>query len=225
MKIGLIITGAGSSRRYQSKTSKLFETIDGQPILRHTYLAFQNIATIQQTIITLHPDHIAKGQQMFKKEANAVQLIEGGETRKESVQNAFSRLNPDIDWVMIHDGARPIVSEALIRRVIDATQTNSAIIPGLPVSDTIKRVKEKSVVETVSRDDLVTVQTPQLFRKDWLSEAYRTPMAKEATDEAMLLEHCNRPVTIVPGDAKNIKVTYPEDLVLAQTFITGLNAS
>ena len=129
----------------------------------------------------------------------------------------------DVEWVLIHDAARPLVTPALVRRIVHAAAATDAdgVIPGLPVSDTLKRVEGARVLATVDRSDLVSVQTPQAFRLDVLRRAHATDATVDATDDAMLVEAIGGTVEVVAGDPDNIKITYPGDLERARFILQG----
>lgn len=148
-------------------------------------------------------------------------VVAGGAERQDSVFNGLQALPPDCDWVLIHDGVRPFASPELLKRTWDAALTNGAAIAALPASDTIKRVRAGQVVETVSREELWLVQTPQVFRREILFEAYREAHRQGwvGTDDAFLVERLGVPVAVVTGERSNIKVTTPEDLVWGSWFL------
>lgn len=148
-------------------------------------------------------------------------VVAGGAERQDSVFNGLQALPPDCDWVLIHDGVRPFASSELLKRTWDAALTNGAAIAALPASDTIKRVRAGQVVETVPREELWLVQTPQVFRREILFEAYREADRQGwvGTDDAFLVERLGLPVAVVTGERSNIKVTTPEDLVWGSWFL------
>jgi 2-C-methyl-D-erythritol 4-phosphate cytidylyltransferase len=140
--------------------------------------------------------------------------VTGGATRSASVRAGLAAVPASAAIVVVHDAARPLASKALFEAVIDAVQSGAdAAVPALPVPDTVKRVEDGRVVETISRDDLVAVQTPQAFRTDVLRAAHTT--AADATDDAALVEAAGGRVVVVPGERANLKVTTPADLVVA----------
>lgn len=146
----------------------------------------------------------------------------GGATRQQTVSNALAYLPTGVVFVAVHDAARPLVSHALLERLIDAARRDGAAVPALPVQDTLKRATDgKRVLETVPRTDLYRVQTPQVLRADWLINAHRTADEEgfqHATDDAQLLERAGYPVTLVPGDPFNMKLTTSEDLHLLRRY-------
>ena len=209
MNVALIITAAGSSTRFGE--DKLFLNINGIPLIQKTILAFSS-APISTAVITHHPSQKSNMEAVLKQVhlPFPVRLVEGGNTRKDSVENAVNTLT-NVQAVLIHDGARPNVSLDLIIRLINAGQTKKAVIPALKVTDSMKWVENGIVVRTIDRRFLVRVQTPQCFDIQVLKEAYKHH-TQDATDEAMLLETLGVEILVVDGDEANIKVTYPEDV-------------
>ncbi|NBV42582.1 2-C-methyl-D-erythritol 4-phosphate cytidylyltransferase, partial [bacterium] len=205
-------TAAGSGSRYGSVSNKIFETIHGEPVLIHSLRRLMG-PWCSEIIVTAHPNdigNIAKLTSMF--EAN-IRVIPGGSTRAESVRNALREKSTETRGALIHDAARPNASPALVQRVVTASETCDAVIPAIPVTDTIKRVNLDQVVETVPRSDLVAVQTPQFFSNELIPMLINTT-ADNLTDESMAIEMAGQPVTVVPGDPANLKLTRPEDLAL-----------
>ena len=143
----------------------------------------------------------------------------------DSVGAGVDALDPSCDLVLIHDAARPLVTPALVRGTIAAARAHGAAIPATPVTDTIKRIENEVVTATVDRSVLAAVQTPQVFRRDWLLEAYQAlPSGTEATDESAVLEIAGYPVHIVPGDATNLKLTEASDAVVAEALLRDREA-
>lgn len=147
----------------------------------------------------------------------------GGESRQHTVRNALAYLPEEAEFVLIHDAARPLVSHALVDRLLAAARTHGAAVPALPVQDTLKRAHANGqVVATVPRADLYRVQTPQVFRADWLRDTYQRTddhALANATDDAQLLEQTGYPVFLVAGDPRNLKLTTPDDLTLLRTYV------
>jgi 2-C-methyl-D-erythritol 4-phosphate cytidylyltransferase len=152
-----------------------------------------------------------------------VQVIEGGEHRTDSVQRALERVKNEIDFVAVHDAARPCIADPWIDAVFEAAVRNGAAILAAPVQATLKRADQKKhITETVSRDGLWEAQTPQVFRRDLLIEAYAKRGRDPVTDDAQLVERLGKPVTIVPCSQLNIKITTREDLRLAEQVLKVL---
>lgn len=214
MTIGLVITAAGKSTRFGSR-SKLLSPLYNTPILVHTIRRFYGLPNLKLCVITASEEDIEAYKKIIKELADApwpILCISGGATRKESVEMGVNHLE-GCEKAMIHDAARPNISIAFLNRLIDAGEQYDAVIPGLPVTDTIKRISDQNeVVDTLPREKLVRVQTPQLFQKTLLLKAYRKKLKKECTDEAMIMEANGYPVKVVEGEESNIKITFPEDI-------------
>lgn len=210
-KISLIITAAGLSTRFGS--NKQLISISGKPMLIFICEKFAKLNLFYQKVITVHKNDVNLVQQLLDKYhlSDQYSLVEGADTRKKSVENGVNRLLV-CDAVMIHDAARPNVTEKLIQRLIKASLSQKAVIPGVSVTDTIKHVENGLVTETIPRSELRSIQTPQIFHYTVLKEAYRANYSQEITDEAMMVEALGYPVALIEGESTNIKITYPEDV-------------
>lgn len=218
MKIGLIITGAGSGTRFKQKKNKLLSKVNNKTILEHTLSNFKGINEITNIIITVSEEDKDIFQSILENNGlKNVSLILGGKTRFESVKNGFQALNP-CDMVWIHDGARPIVPKKLIDRLLRSSHYNAAI-PVIPITDTVKEVQNNIVKKTVNRDILYRVQTPQLFKYTLLNKAYETIHDPSVTDEAMLIEKLGEIIHTFQGSSLNIKLTTPDDLPFIESII------
>lgn len=203
-KIAALIVAAGSGERFGGNVPKQYLPLLGKTILQRSVEAFRGIAT--DIVIVVNPDHT--GTVDFK-------TVAGGSTRQQSVQNGLVALRaaqPDI--VLIHDAARPLVSQRLITQLIEAAEKSGAAIPALPVTDTIKRNGK-----TESREGLYTVQTPQTFRFDLIDSLHQKYSDKSLTDDAALCEADGHPVIFVNGQPDNIKITHPADLIRAEQYL------
>lgn len=197
--VAAIVVAAGAGSRYGEPKHQL--ELDGKPLWRWSVDAFTHTDISEIVVVGDVPGGVA-----------------GGPRRRDSVRNGLAALASRPRWVLIHDAARPLVSSALIHRVIDAALGGDAdgVIPGLPVTDTIKRVEGDRVAGTVDRSDLFTVQTPQAFLTGVLVSAHDDAANLDATDDATLVERCGGSVRVVTGERDNLKITYPEDLRLAE---------
>lgn len=211
MNLALIITAAGKGTRFGPE-GKITQPLNGKPLLIQTCLAFENTYPFHSKLITVEAEKKDAFQTLLlAHNLQGYEIVIGGSTRKQSVENAFNTLNSEVDSVMIHDGARPWISPDLITRLIEAAQTHPAVIPVLPVTDTVKKIVDNTVIETVDRSCLYRVQTPQVFHRDALKKAYALGI-NNATDESFLFEQAGFPVTTVEGDWANVKVTVTSDL-------------
>jgi len=219
-----VIAAAGSSVRMGGE-DKLFAEICGVPALAHTLMAFQKCALVNEIIIVAQNSMFERITEICKgyciEKANCVIL--GGETRFDSVCNGIFAASQKSRLIAIHDGARPCVSTAIIERTITAAAKHSAAVPAVPVSSTIKSVSRGVVVETVSREGLYEVQTPQVFDSDLIKAALtKAQEARESiTDDCMAVEMLGVRVHITEGARSNIKLTEPDDILIASAILGG----
>lgn len=232
MKVSVIIPAAGLGTRMgrsqpqpekSGVSRKQFMLLDGQPILVHTIRKFLAAPSVNEIVVALRADDIGWVQEMLAAElGKKIRLVEGGDSRQESVENALATLTPDTDVVAVHDAVRPFVDVTTIENVIrEGAQTGAAIVGIVPV-DTVKLVHLNHIRETLTRERLILTQTPQVFRYDLLRTAFAK--AREdgfiATDESSLVERLEQvAVTVVPGSERNIKITRPNDMDLARLFL------
>lgn len=230
MKVAVIIPAAGLGTR-MGRTSaekagtsrKQFMLLDGSPILLHTIRKFVACPLVNEIVVALRPEDKAWVDEMLARErlAKPVRLVDGGDSRQQSVENALATLAPDTDLVAVHDAVRPFIDPVIIEKVIrEAAESGAAIVGIVPV-DTIKQVRRNKIRTTLPRERLVLAQTPQVFRFDLLKRAFA--MAREdgfiGTDESSLVERLDQvEVSVVPGSDRNIKITKPSDMDLARLF-------
>ncbi len=215
MDISLIIVAAGFGRRLGG-VDKAFVKIAGKEIILYSFETFEKVPQIKEKIIVVNKENVDKAKNVFR--GKNVKFVFGGRLRAESVKNGV--LIAKKNFVMVHDAARPFVSLPLIERIIDALKDADSVIPALKVKPTIKIVENSFVSRTLKRDTLVVVQTPQLFRKEQLLSAYeKFTDLSGITDESMLIEKLGKPVRVVEGGEKNLKITTPLDLIVAEEII------
>jgi 2-C-methyl-D-erythritol 4-phosphate cytidylyltransferase len=204
---------------------KQFLHLGGKPLLAYTLARFEAAPTIDRIVVIVPPGREAFCYQEIVEPgrlAKVTHIVAGAETRQRSVMAGFGCLDEDVDVVVIHDGARPFVTSALIRAAIDAAVVNGSAVAAIPESDTLKRVsREGTIIETVDRRNLWRAQTPQAFRRSILQRAlaYAAQHNLDATDEASLVESLSWPVQIVPGSVWNFKITSPDDMALAEFLL------
>jgi 2-C-methyl-D-erythritol 4-phosphate cytidylyltransferase len=221
----VILAAAGKSSRFNDKNyKKPFAPLDGRPVWLHSAEKFLARKDVTQSILVISPED--REYFLSKFAANAailgIEVIDGGAERSDSVQKALERVKSDIDFVAIHDAARPCIVDEWISAVFSAAEKSGAAIPAIPVGGTLKRVANQSIVETVSRDGLWEAQTPQVFRRELLVKAYAQRGGFSATDDAQLVERIGQKVTIVLGSPINLKITTREDLRLAEHAMKAL---
>ena len=223
MHVTAIIAAAGEGRRLGAALPKQLLDIGGRSILERSVTAFAGHERIDDVIVVL-PASLAASPPAWMhawRGSPRVQIVAGGARRQDSVANAFDRVVPDSDVVLVHDAARPFVSRDLISRAIDAASEHGAAIVALPVHDTVKRVEVSGglpvIAGTIARESIYLAQTPQAFRREVLRAAVALGRSGvDATDEAMLAEQAGHRVHIVEGDPANVKITTTDDLDAAR---------
>lgn len=216
-----IVPAAGRGERLGPGVPKALRSIAGIPILVHAVRSLLSCERIDLVVVAAPPDAagVAEVRDLLSPFGATVHVVPGGETRQRSVALALDAVPDDHDIVLVHDAARALTPPALITAVIDAVAAGSdAVIPVLPVADTIKAVDASgiNVTATVDRSTLRAVQTPQGFRRSLLVKAHASATATDTTDDAGLVERLGAPVTVIPGHAEAFKVTTPFDLILAE---------
>ena len=218
-KVGAIIVAAGNSNR-MGGVDKIFALIDGEPLLVRVVDAFQSCTSVDEIIIVLSRKNVERGRQLVREHswAKVHAVCHGGLKRQDSVKEGLRRL-VNCNWVIIHDGARPCINDDLIERGLSAAQQSGAAVAAVPVKDTIKIVTRRGFVQqTPARQSLWIAQTPQIFRYDLIMEAYQQTDEK-VTDDATLVERLGQKVEVYMGSYRNIKVTTPDDLAVAELFL------
>jgi 2-C-methyl-D-erythritol 4-phosphate cytidylyltransferase len=222
----VILPAAGKSSRFRDKHyKKPFVPLGGKPVWLYSVERFLARADVKQVILVISPDDRELFQQKFAANVMflGIDIVDGGAERADSIQNAMAKLKPEIDFVAVHDAARPCIADEWIARVFAAAEKSDAAILGVPVASTLKRVAASGEIEeTVSRANLWEAQTPQVFRKSLLEEAYAKRAGFQATDDAQLVERLGRKVTVVAGSPINMKITTQDDLRFAEQAIKAL---
>lgn len=223
-KIAVILPAAGQSSRFKDKEKKPFAQLDGRAVWLRTAELFVTRPDVVQTIIVVAP----ADQEVFKRRYGAnlaflgIQVVDGGRERFESVANALAVVKPEAELVAIHDAVRPCVTEQLIDAVFATAARTGAALLALPITDTVKQVNAQGEIqETVSRQGLWLAQTPQVFRRTLLTEAFaaRARLGRAITDDAQLMEGSGHPVSVVEGSTQNIKITRKSDIFLAEAIL------
>lgn len=220
--IPVIVVAAGASTRMQGTNKQLTE-LGGIPVIIRTLFKFENCKAISNIILVVKSEDLFTVQMLCEKYmiTKLTDIVCGGNSRQESVLKGFSRLGDGAEKVLIHDGARPLVSDVVIEAVIDALDKCSAVTCGVKVKDTIKQVGDGGkVLKTVNRENLVCVQTPQGVRiADYLKAVENTDVSA-FTDDTSIMEAAGYDVFVVEGSYKNIKITTPDDLIIATGFLS-----
>src|SRR3989338_1404356 len=223
MKVQAIILSAGGGTRLKTKQPKPLILLSGKPLFIYALQAMERCPAVAGVIVAANENYLNVFEKFIKKFKlkKVRRIVAGGATRCESVQKALHALDSDTQAVLIHDGARPIVKPALIARAIKALGKDPAVVVGVPVKPTIKKIDPASfyVQETLPRETLWEVQTPQVFKKEILLNAHDLMLASNPTDDAVLVEKMGEKVKMIMGDYQNIKITTQEDLAIAQMLL------
>lgn len=216
---GAIIVAAGSGARMEG-LDKLFTQVGGRPLLAHAVAAFDNCLEITRIVVVLSEENLERGQAMLAEHsfAKLSGVCPGGARRQDSVRRGLEALG-ELDYVAVHDGGRPLVKPGMIARGLEAARETGASVPIVPLVDTIKEVAEdETVARTLDRRRLWAAQTPQVFRYDLLMRAHREITA-DVTDDAAMVELLGVPVKTYEGRRRNIKITTPDDMAMAEAYL------
>jgi len=236
MKCAVILPAAGLGTRMVRGTAdttgtsrKQFMLLDGSPILVHTVRKFASSDRISEIVVALRPDDLEWVADLLAREVSGAQVkvVAGGNSRQESVENAFAAIDPNTEIVAVHDAVRPFIEVETIDRAIDEAAASGAAIVGIVPVDTVKQVHAAQghgakIRATIPRERLVLAQTPQVFRYGILKQAFESARADgfTGTDESSLVERLDQgEVTVIPGSERNIKITKPGDMELARLFL------
>lgn len=220
MFVSAIVLAAGKGKRFRSRIPKPFVSLAGRSIIEYCLGTFGAIRDIKQIIIAVSPEgKSAVRKALERRSLGEALIVSGGARRQDSVRNALRAVDPRAQIVLVHDGVRPFVRPATVSALIRSAAGSGAAIAAVPAKATIKKVSGSCVKETLRREDLWEAQTPQAFKRDILVEAYRAGGGKTATDDASLVERLGIRVAIVRGEYTNIKITTPEDLVIAEVLL------
>lgn len=229
-KITAILPAAGLGTRMGAETPKQFLELDGAPILVHSLRKLASCELVTDIIVATRGDEVGRLEERLRQEKfrQKLRVVKGGDTRQESVAAALKQVESDTEIVLVHDAVRPFVTREQIARVIEEARNCGAAILGIPAMDTVKEVKRTSLPEdvalitmTVPRERVVMAQTPQAFRTQILRDAFARAEADgvNASDEAGLVERLGQEVHVVLGSERNIKITKPADMELANFYL------
>jgi 2-C-methyl-D-erythritol 4-phosphate cytidylyltransferase len=231
MRTLAIVLAGGAGKRMGSSTNKQFLLLDNKPIIVHTLQVFQDCRPIDGIYLVVNHKDLPIIQEEILEQYHfnkILKLVIGGRLRQDSVRNGLEAIDEACDIVTIHDAARPFVSPSFIEKSIFLMEMFDAIIPAIPARDTIKAIsKEGFVMKTLERDALWQIQTPQTFKYDLIIKAYREGMAKKLCgyDDSTFIEYLGKKVKVMEGSPYNIKITTPEDLVVAKGLLSQLKGS
>jgi 2-C-methyl-D-erythritol 4-phosphate cytidylyltransferase len=220
----VIVPAAGRGTRLGPGAPKALRLLGGTPLLVHAVRALVSARLVDTVVVAAPPEDLGSVRALLVDHVQPKDLtvVAGGASRQDSVRLALASLRPDIDVVLVHDAARPLVPPELVDAVASAVRSGAfAVVPVVPVADTVKRVDDRgAVIETLDRSALRAVQTPQGFRRATLEQAHQAGRdSGDATDDAALVERAGLPVLTIPGSAEAFKITHPLDLTLAETLL------
>ena len=229
MKVSVILPAAGlgtrMGREKAGTSRKQFMLLEGAPILLHTIRKFTHCASVSEIVVALRHEDLDWARELIQQDHSSkpVRIVEGGDSRQQSVENALATLAADTDLVAVHDAVRPFIDSDLVEKVIAEAAQNGAAIVGIVPVDTVKRVQKNKIRATLPRENLVLAQTPQVFRFDLLKRAFENARRDgfTGTDESSLVERLEEvDVSVVQGSDRNIKITRPTDMDLARLFFS-----
>lgn len=214
---GAVIVAAGTASR-MGGTDKILANLHGQPVICRTVQQFQDCDAIREIVVVTRPEQVLAVTDLCHGMGKVRAVVQGGKTRQESVQRGLAALSEQVRLAAVHDGARPLVTWQLIDRVVRAANSYGAAVPALPVKDTVKAVQGGLVSATPERSSLQAVQTPQVFDLELLKAAF-VRLEEPVTDESMAVEKLGMSVKVVEGEERNLKITTPLDLKIAQMLL------
>jgi 2-C-methyl-D-erythritol 4-phosphate cytidylyltransferase len=226
--VSAVIVAAGRGTRAGLKMNKVYAGLKGQPVLVHSILPFLQLPQTKQVIVSISQDdlfyfnRLVLENEKIKKYNDKITFAYGGATRQESVYNGLLKTDPETTLVAVHDGARPLVRIADIYKVFDKALSVGSACLGVKVKDTVKRTDQNGfITETLNREELIAMQTPQVFRREIILDSYEQAFAKnlQGSDDATLAEMAGYKVAVVLGSHDNIKITPPEDFTIAERLL------
>ena len=224
MYVSAIVVAAGKSKRFGHKVSKVVLKLNSRPIIAYSLAVLNAHPQIKEIIVVGNPGNIRALGSIIRQNriSKAVKVILGGKERYDSVANGLQAASSKADFILIHDAARPFITRGLVSSVLKETHRSGAAIAAVPVKATIKEIRREKqknkfrVEKTLDRQNLWEIQTPQAFKRDLILRAYKKFSSLKATDDAMLAERLGEKVSVVLGSYDNIKITTPEDLIIAK---------
>lgn len=225
-KNGFIVTAGGLGRRVNSSVPKQFLPIHNKPLIVHTLQALDACSAVDEMVLVVPYEYVTRSKSLIQQwNINKIsQVISGGDERQHSVVMGLQSLSDRVEYVFVHDGVRPFVPDQLLIKLIEEVRKAGAAILAVPEPYTLKESRGEWVEKTLNRTDIWQAQTPQGFRRDWFQQAVIKAEKDHitVTDDAAMLEYAGYPVKIVRGVETNIKITTPEDFLLAEAILTGL---
>jgi 2-C-methyl-D-erythritol 4-phosphate cytidylyltransferase len=225
-----VIPAAGLGIRMGGNTPKQYLSLRGIPLLVYSLKVFQHLECIREVILSVPASDLDYCWREIVKPfglEKVTQVVAGGPRRQDSVRNGLEAISDHPDGVLVHDGVRPFIDQHIVRNVIVCAGTTGAAVVAMPIHDTVKRVNHSGIIqETLKREELWQIQTPQVFQYDWLVEAHNQAQLNQwdVTDDAALIERMGYPVSVVEGSCFNIKMTKPDDLVLGEAILETMGS-
>ncbi|WP_100405970.1 2-C-methyl-D-erythritol 4-phosphate cytidylyltransferase [Bacillus solitudinis] len=225
MEYSVVIPAAGQGKRMKAGKNKQFITLRGEPIIIHTLKVFEEDPWCQEIILVANEHECGAMREILTTYSieKVSCIVRGGEERQHSVRRGIDAVK-NHDIVLIHDGARPFIDFRTIHQLVEQAAKTGGAIVAVPIKDTVKRVKQLEVSETINRSELWAVQTPQAFKRELIKQVHIQAEREQkiGTDDASLMEWYNHKVTVVEGDYLNIKLTTPEDLIFAEAILSKI---
>ncbi len=221
-RVVAIIVAGGGGKRMGGDLPKQFLPLGGRPLLDRTLSAFTASPRIEGVVLVLPPSLPDEVKESYRFVAKVLAVVDGGEERQDSVRNALAAVPAETEVILVHDAVRPFVSRGLLERCAEFAQEHGAVVPMVPVRDTVKQWdRAERTLRTRDRSELMLAQTPQGFRAGILRDAYgkALELGRQGTDDAFLVEEAGYPVVPMPGEEENVKITYPEDLRMAEGLL------
>jgi len=229
MKVTVIIAAAGAGRRMKADRPKQLLVLNDTPILVYTIRKFDRCRLVDRIVVAAPKESVDEVRKLVAAAgfSKAISVVQGGARRQDSVATAMQHMDPDTTIVAVHDAVRPFVSVEEIEAAIHEAEKSGAALLAIPIVDTVKQIRKDRIESTLTRDNLVLAQTPQVFRVEVLREAFEKAKKDEyyGTDESSLVERMDHPVAIIRGSERNIKITRPGDLTLAGFYLQEEQAS
>lgn len=223
MRVSAIIVAAGEGKRAGENKNKLYLPIKEKPVIIHTLFALKAVTQVIEIILVIGAGEEDLCQRvLYEFHIGGIIITIGGKERQDSVANGLRKASRDSELILIHDGARPFVDSSIITKTIESAKLYGAAVAAIPITDTIKEGDEEGFVKsTLKRAHLWSIQTPQVFKSNLIKEAHKKAAADgfTGTDDAMLVERLGYPVKIIPGSSRNIKITTPEDFIIAREIL------
>ena len=226
-KVVAVVPAGGTGKRMGAGTPKQFLMLDGVPMMLHALRALERAPSVTEVVLVVPKEERERALNEVVERyglKKVLKVVPGGATRQESVQHGLNEVDEDVEIVVVHDAVRPFVTEDLIEQSIEAARKQGGAIVAVPMKDTPKQAgPDRLIQRTLDRTDLWLAQTPQTFRRALVAEAYRTAAIAHvhATDDAALVERLGHKVAIVEGSWENIKITAPEDMILAEAILAS----